>query len=388
MIYFDNASTSFPKAPGVASRVAELIETGCFNINRGVYSGSMAMSEMVFDTRERLCGLFGCSDSRNVIFTSGATQSLNIILKGLLKSGDRVVTSTMEHNSMLRPLHQLEQGQSGVQTEFIRCDCEGFINLNHFDHLTLKLNKKPRAMMLNHASNVCGSVQDVGLIGRLCRERDIIFIVDASQTAGVLPIDIERDCIDVLVFTGHKGLLSVQGIGGFVIGENAAPIFLNMPPLLTGGTGSFSDSLEPPSLLPDRFEAGTLNLPGIAALNASLEHLEQKGVDNIHAHEQELRHLFIEHLCKLPNIRLVGTEYNSRAVAIVSVDFIGRDNGEIADLLDAKAQIMVRSGLHCAPLAHKALNTYPQGTVRFSFGYANTHDEIRQCIEALESIII
>lgn len=377
MIYLDNASTSFPKAPGVAVRVTKAIETGCFNINRGVYNGAFNMSEIVFDTRERLAALFGfpVSQSRNVIFTSGVTQSLNMILKGLLKPGDRVVTTPMEHNSVLRPLYQLEQ--MGVQTEFVRCDIDGVLDIDDFK---LKLHKKTRAVVLNHASNVCGTVQAVDLIGKLCREHDIIFIVDAAQTAGIIPIDMTRGFIDVLAFTGHKGLLAVQGIGGFLIGEKVAR---QVTPLLTGGTGSFSDSLEPPELLPDRFEAGTLNLPGIVALSAALDYIE-RNIEVIRAHKQSLRRSFVEQIANLSDVRLIGARNNC---GIAALDFTGRDNSRIAGILDEQYQIMVRSGLHCAPLAHKTLGTYPQGIVRFSFGYANTQDDVNLCVEALKEIL-
>jgi cysteine desulfurase family protein len=353
----------------------EAIEGGCFNVNRGAYQGAWETGRMVLEVRERLAKLFGVSDGRCVVFTAGATQSLNMLLKGLLQPGDTVVTTAMDHNAVLRPLRQLER--RGVHVRVARCDERGLLDMDDFKENI----KKARAAVMAHASNVCGTVQPIAEAGRICREHGAVLIADAAQTAGTLPVDMERDGIDALAFTGHKGLLATQGTGGFVITPELAR---QLEPLLAGGTGSFSDSPDMPEPLPDRFEAGTLNLPGIAALAAALDFLESEGIETIHAHTRGLRRRFAEGVRDLPGIALLGPE--GAACTIAALDFIGRDNAEVADTLAKHCRIMTRSGLHCAPLAHKALGTYPKGVVRFSFGYANTTGEVDDCIRALASL--
>jgi len=379
MIYFDNASTAFPKAPGVARSVKEAIESGCFNINRGSYDGAWATQKMVFETRRRLAALFGFNDSRGVAFTSGVTQSINMLLKGLLKPGDRVVTTVMDHNAVLRPLRQLEH--LGVRVEIAHCDASGALDL---DDMSQKLKAGVQTVVMTHASNVCGAVQGIGEVGRLCRQFGAALIVDAAQTAGSLSIDMERDNIDALAFSGHKGLLATEGIGGFAVRDDMSR---RITPLLAGGTGSFSDSPDMPDFMPDRFEAGTLNLPGIAALSAALDYIENRGVSDINAHARSLRRLFIEKTENIDGIRLIGPGLNEPSCSIVALDFIGRDNAEIAHEFFERYGIMTRSGLHCAPLMHKALGTFPQGAVRFSFGFANTLDEVETCADALRELL-
>jgi len=237
---------------------------------------------------------------------------------------------------------------------------------------------------MTHASNVCGAIQPIAKVGNLCRESSTLLMVDAAQTAGVLPIDMERDGIGALAFAGHKSLLATQGIGGFLINHGLAR---QMEPLLAGGTGSFSDSSDMPEPLPDRFEAGTLNLPGIAALSAALDYLDDAGIENIRRHAQNLRRRFVQGIHGIDGIQLLGPEDGNLCCAVAALDFAGRDNAEAADALAKRYGVMTRSGLHCAPLAHKALGTFPRGAVRFSFGYANTLEEVDACVEALRELL-
>jgi cysteine desulfurase family protein len=378
MIYFDQCSTSYPKAPGVAEQVYEAIKTGCFNINRGGYAGALSTGETVFDTRERLSRLFGAPKSRNVILTGGITQSLNMILKGLLKPGDHVVTTQMEHNGVLRPLTQLKA--TGVEVDIAACTSEGELIMEDF---LSKLRPDTKLVVTTHASNVCGAVLPIREIGAICRQRGILYVVDSAQTAGVLPIHMQNDYIDVLAFAGHKSLLATQGIGGFVITDEAAR---HMMPLLSGGTGSFSSSLEVPEHLPDRFEAGTLNLPGIVALRAALTYIEETGPQNIHAAAHGLFSRFISEAKGIPGLRLVGPSHLENRCPVAALDFTELDNGEVAYRLDETYGIMTRSGLHCAPLAHQALGTFPKGVVRCSFGHTNTQEEVDVLLSALREI--
>ena len=380
MIYFDQCSTSFPKAPGVSDKVREFIDDGCVNAGRGGYSAAWAVERMVFETRETLAALFGYDNGKNVIFTGGATQSLNMALKGFLKPGDHVLTTVMEHNSVLRPLAQLKK--TGVETDFAACGTDGRLSLNDF---TGKLAPNTAMVVMTHASNVCGTVMPIKEVGEICAASGVVFVLDAAQTAGVLPIDMKGSKIDVLIFSGHKGLLATQGIGGFIIGDDAAK---KTEPLITGGTGSFSHLSEPPAALPDKYEAGTLNLPGVAALNASLSFINQTGLANLRANEKKLQGYFIDEIKKIPGVRLAGHDENNleESCAVAALDFINKDNGAVSGALDSEYGIMTRCGLHCAPLAHKALGTYPGGAVRCSFGYANTEDEIDYFLRAIKKI--
>ena len=369
-IYLDNAATSFPKAPGVGAAMSAYLEQVGANVGRGGYAAAWDAAGMVLDTRERLCTLFHGPDPRNIIFTAGATASLNQLLKGLLRPGDRILASPMEHNAVLRPLHQLEA--QGVLVEYLPCGREGLPDLAQ---LTERITGDIRALVCSHASNVSGGIWPVARIGRVCRERGVFFLVDGAQTAGSLPIDMEAMCIDGLAFPGHKGLLGPQGIGGIVLTDALSEALL---PLIAGGTGSMSEHLDMPPFLPDHLEAGTLNLPGIYGLNAALRYLEAEG-EALHAHTARLtRHLMGRMLeLREDGAVILGPQdpFAPRA-GLVSVDFTGHDNGEMAFLLESEYGIATRTGLHCAPLAHKALGSFPQGAVRFSVGRATTFEDI------------
>ena len=378
MIYFDNGSTSFPKAPGVAEAVGEFLQNGAFNINRGNYQEAYDLEEKVLETREMLLSLFHAEKHAEVIFTPGITYSLNYFIKGFLKPGSHVLVSGMEHNAVVRPLKQLEE--EGIEWEIVAADGKGKVKAADFAGV---IKENTRAVIVNHASNVCGTMAPIREIGKICREKGVVFVVDTAQSAGTLDIDFENDFIDFLAFTGHKGLLGPQGIGGFLIRKELAE---RITPLIAGGTGSISDQLEMPAFLPDRFESGTMNLPGIIGLHAALKYLQEKGIEKIHEKKMELTAYFLNQVKEFSEIRIVGIPENEGRVAVVSLDFLGRDNGMVAFDLEDMYGIMTRVGLHCAPVAHQMLGTYPQGTVRFAFSTWNTQEEIDACIRAFHDM--
>ena len=378
-IYFDNGSTSWPKAPKVAEAMADLLTHGAFNINRGNYEGAYEVEATVLDTREQLARLFHAKDSRSVIFTPGITYSLNYFIKGFLQSGDHVLVSGMEHNAVMRPLKQMEA--IGVTYDVVRTEVDGTIQPEDVER-AIKNNTK--AIIMLHASNVCGTIVPIKAIGEICRRHHLFFVVDTAQSAGTIPVNMQECNIDFLAFTGHKGLLGPQGIGGFLISEELND---QMKPYIAGGTGSQSDVLQMPESLPDKYESGTMNLPGIIGLHAALSYIEETGIKTIHRKKLELTQYFLENLKEFSNIRIVGKEGMKDRVAVVSLDFVQEDNAVIAFELEQNYGIMTRVGLHCAPIAHRTLQTYPQGTVRFTFSASNTRDEIDQCIEGFREIL-
>ncbi len=378
-IYFDNGSTSWPKAPGVAEAMSELLTKGAFNINRGNYEGAYEVEGIVLDTREQLSRLFHAEDSKRVLFTPGITYSLNMFIKGFLKSGDHVIVTGIEHNAVMRPLRQMEY--LGVTYDTARTDTEGVVKPEDIEAL---VRPNTKAVIVSHASNVCGTVVPVEEIGDICRRHHIFFAVDTAQSAGTLPVDMRGSGIDFLAFTGHKGLLGPQGIGGFLISEELDSM---MKPFIAGGTGSQSDSFDMPEKLPDKYESGTMNLPGIIGLHAALSYIEKAGVKEIHRRKMELAGYFIEKIKELSDIRIVGRQGTSGRTAVVSLDFEKRDNAVAAFGLESDYGVMTRVGLHCAPLAHKSLHTYPQGTVRFAFSMANTKEEIDDCVDGIKNLL-
>ena len=378
MIYFDNGSTSFPKAPGVGEAMAQLIHEGAFNINRGNYQGAYDLELKVLETREALLRLFHAGKDVRVVFTPGITYSINILLKGYLKAGDHVLVSGMEHNGVIRPLKQLEA--TGVTWDWVPVKDDGSFEASDLEKM---IKPETRLVMINQASNVCGTVAPIEEIGSVCKKAGILFAVDTAQSAGTLDIDMEACHIDFLAFTGHKGLLGPQGIGGFLMREHLAG---DIEPLIAGGTGSISDRYEMPEFLPDRYESGTMNLPGIIGLAAALRYFEETGIDKLRESKFELTRYFLEQLKSFDEIRVIGRQDMEKRVAVISLDFTGRDNAMVAFDLEADYGIMTRVGLHCAPLAHQNLGTYPTGTVRFAFSAANTKKEIDTCILALKEI--
>lgn len=380
-IYLDNASTAFPKPPQVAEAVYEYMTGNGVNINRGCYASAYQVEELVLETRELLCDMFGGPDCRNVVFTKNVTESLNILLKGFLQPGDHVLVSSMEHNAVMRPLVQLEK--SGCSFTRIPCNPDGSLQMEAMEGC---LQENTRAMVMMHASNVCGTVMPIKKAGAFCRRHGLKFFVDSAQTAGVLPINMKEMQIDALAFTGHKGLLGPQGIGGFILAEDMVQ---QMEPLLSGGTGSISHREDIPAFMPDRFEPGTMNLPGIIGLREGLLWLKKVGMDTVRAHELELTAHFLDSLRKLETdgkLRVIGRRDCTGRTGVVSIQTVEKELAQAAYELDAEHGIMTRVGLHCAPSAHKTLGTYPVGTIRFSFGWWNTKEQVDAAKSALEEI--
>lgn len=382
-IDLDQAATSFPKAPGTADAVYRyMTECGC-NVSRGSYEGAYSAEELVYDTRVLLCRMFGKqeTDAKKAIFTKNITESLNVLLKGLLRPGDHVLVSSMEHNAVMRPLGQL--AKQGVRVTRVPCAADG--SMDPAD-LEARIEKTTKAVVMLHASNVCGTILPAAETGAVCRAHGIRLILDTAQTAGVLPLDMEAMGIDALAFTGHKGLLGPQGTGGFLIREEIAA---ELEPLISGGTGSISHTEEIPDFLPDRFEAGTLNLPGIAGLHESLAWLLARPEGSILNHELGLTGRFLQGMEALEEeglIRLVGKRGTEGRVGVVSIVPLGMDPAELAFRLDERYGIATRVGLHCAPAAHQTLGTMPAGTVRFSFGAFNTETETDHAIQAVAAL--
>lgn len=376
-IYLDNAATSFPKPAGVSARMKEYMDSVGATINRSVYGAAQDAGLVTLRLRERLARLFSFPEKpTHVILTPGATAGLNFILKGFLRSGDHCLVSSMEHNAVMRPLLQL----SGVEFDRIPCDEEG--RLDPAAMLPL-IRPNTRLCVMAHGSNVCGTVQDAATVGAICAEHGIAFALDAAQTAGHIPIDFQALHLSALCVPGHKGLLGPSGIGALLLRDDFAHA---LTPLLAGGTGSASDSEYLPDYLPDRFESGTPNLPGIYGFEEALRFIEETGIDALRAHELELTARLLEGLRTIPNLRLCGTEELSRRVGVISVDFTQADNAEAAFRLESEFGILTRCGLHCAPSAHKTLGTFPQGTVRFSLGFSSTAADVDAALAALRAI--
>ena len=367
---FDQAATSFPKAPGVAEAMAGYLTQVGANLGRGDYPSAYDAAARALEVREALSRRFGGPGARNVVFTPGCTYALNLVLKGLLRPGDRAAASVMEHNAVLRPLHQLER--AGVETVWLPCDGRGVLDLERAEAL---LTPGLRLSVLTHASNVCGALQPIREVGRLCRERGIFFCVDAAQTAGAVPLHMGELGIDALALPAHKGLLGPQGLGALLLTDALAE---EMEPLISGGTGSQSDLIEMPPFLPDRFEPGTLDLPGIYGLGAALDWWAGQDEAALLRRERRLTGHLIARLRELEpdGLRVLGPLDPEAQVGVVSVDFPGLDNAEAAFQLEREHHIQCRCGLHCAPLAHKALGTFPQGTVRFSVGPFTSFEDI------------
>lgn len=392
-IYLDNASTTFPKPQCVPEAMYKFMtETGT-NINRGCYEDAYNTEEIIYETRQMLCDFFGYHDCKNVVFTKNITESLNVILKGFLKPGDHILVSSMEHNAVMRPVVQLEQ--CGISFTRIQCNEDGTLTgpsspESHLEsYLESYLLPNTKAIIMTHASNVCGTILPIEKVGAFCHSHGLKFIVDCAQTAGTCHIHMGNMHIDALAFTGHKGLLGPQGIGGFIVTDDMASL---MTPLLSGGTGSLSHTEDIPDFMPDRFEPGTMNLPGIIGLHAGLSWLLETGIDAIHDHELALTKQFIDGILSFdPDehyIRIVGKKSTDGRTGVVSIQTLQHELSQVAYTLDDTYGIMTRVGLHCAPSAHKTLNTYPTGTIRFSFGYWNTSEDVTSAVNALKEIAV
>ncbi|MGI6157232.1 MAG: aminotransferase class V-fold PLP-dependent enzyme [Saccharofermentanales bacterium] len=377
MIYLDQCSTSFPKARGVGDAMKTFLEDAGVNVGRGNYGAAYDVEADVLDTRERIGRLIGHPNPRGILFTSGVTESMNVFFYGYLMPGDHVVVGGMEHNAVMRPLTHLQRLRD-IRYTVAETDACGFTSAEAVERA---MEDDTKAVVISHASNVSGTIQPIAEIGALCRDRGIVFAVDAAQSCGALPIDMEAMHIGFLGFTGHKSLLGPHGTGGFGIDEELAA---RMEPLLVGGTGSRSDSFDQPGFLPDKFESGTQNLPGIMGLRAALMALESEGMEARHDRAMALTARFLEGVRAIPGVVAVGYPNIEGRTAVVSVDVPAMDNARVAFELEQGYDIMVRVGLHCAPLAHKTLGTFPRGTIRFSFGPSNTEAEIDTALNALE----
>ena len=382
-IYLDQASTSFPKAPGVAQAMVDYQTMNGVNVNRGCYSSAYSAEEVIYETRQLLAELFHFSKCKNVIFTPNVTTSLNFILKGFLKPGDHILVSAMEHNAVMRPVVQL--ASLGISFDRIPCRTDGSMILEKVEEL---IRPETKAIVTLHASNVCGTRMPLDALGEICQRHQLYFVVDSAQTAGIVPINMDKMHIDALAFTGHKGLRGPQGTGGFLVSQELAE---QMEPLISGGTGSVSHTEEIPDFMPDRFESGTPNLPGIYGLHEALLFLKTHSLQAINEKELSLTGYFLEQLQALDDtgrhIRIIGKKYLTNRNAVVSIQTPEIDMSQVAWQLDNEYGVMTRVGLHCAPNAHKTLGTYPAGTIRFSFGPENTKNELDFAIQGLKKIL-
>lgn len=381
-IYLDQASTSFPKAPGVAQAMMDYLTMNGVNVNRGCYSSAYS-EEVIYETRQLLAELFHFSKCKNVIFTPNVTTSLNFILKGFLKPGDHILVSAMEHNAVMRPVVQL--ASLGISFDRIPCRTDGSMILEKVEEL---IRPETKAIVTLHASNVCGTRMPLDALGEICQRHQLYFVVDSAQTAGIVPINMDKMHIDALAFTGHKGLRGPQGTGGFLVSQELAE---QMEPLISGGTGSVSHTEEIPDFMPDRFESGTPNLPGIYGLHEALLYLKTHSLQAINEKELSLTGYFLEQLQALDDtgrhIRIIGKKDLTDRNAVVSIQTPEIDMSQVAWQLDNEYGVMTRVGLHCAPNAHKTLGTYPAGTIRFSFGPENTKNELDFAIQGLKKIL-
>ncbi len=379
MIYFDNAATSWPKPPEVAQAMTAFLEQVGANPGRSGHRLSIDAARVVFHTREAVCELFQVPDPMRVIFGANITEALNLALFGYLQAGDHVITSSMEHNALMRPLRDLEH--YGVELTVLPCAPDGTL-----DPGSISPAVKPNTVLLalNHGSNVCGTLLPIEEAGRIAHEHGLLFLVDTAQTAGAVPIDMGQMNIDLLAFTGHKSLYGPMGTGGLVIGDRVN--LKRLKPLKRGGTGSRSELEEQPEFLPDKYESGTANTVGLAGLGASLRWVLNKGVENIRAHEIALAQQLIEGLDSIPGVTIHGTRTPSRQTSTISFNLEGIEPSETGLRLDEEFDILCRVGLHCAPAAHHTMGTFPAGTVRFGMGAFSTSDEVEHALRAVAAL--
>jgi cysteine desulfurase / selenocysteine lyase len=376
IVYFDNAATSWPKPDGILKAIEDGIVNIGANPGRSGHSMSVEAARRVFQARELVSTFFNVGDSDRVAFTSNGTHALNMAINGFVGQSDHVITSSIEHNSVMRPLRYLEKAR-GINLTVIGFRPDGTFDIEAFRET---ISNKTRLVVLNHASNVTGSILPIREIGQICKDNNVKFLVDVAQTAGIVPIDMQKDNIDLLAFTGHKALFGPQGIGGLCINEN-----IKIDSLMQGGSGSKSELEEQPDFLPDKLEAGTLNTVGIMGLEAGLKYILNEGLDKIFEHKQQLVDYFFEKTLSLDRIEI----YSKRTanVGIISFNISGIDSDKVGYLLDKNFGIMARMGLHCSPGGHKTIGTFPNGTVRFSFSIFNQKEEIDYAIDALKQII-
>ena len=378
-IYLDNASTSFPKPKEVLDSINNFMINLGGNSGRGSSSSSLKSSHVTYNCREAIAQFFNFNKSENVIFTNNITSSLNILLNSIVQEGWHVITSTMEHNSVLRPLFKLKE-ERNIELTVVQADNNGFVAAADIDN-AIKDNTK--LVILSQASNVTGNIQPLKEIGELCRKKSIYFIIDTAQSAGSINVDFKELNCNALAFTGHKGLLGPQGIGGFIIDDDLNDI---AKPVFVGGTGSMSYSLVQPDFLPDKFESGTLNTPGIAGLYSAINFINKETINAIHTKEMYLSRLLLDDLNNMDYVTLYGPNTTINRLSTFSINLNDMNSNEFSYYLDSKYNIITRTGLHCAPLAHKTIGTENMGTVRISIGYFNTVEDIKSLIDAIYHI--
>ena len=375
MIYLDNAATTIQKPECVVRAVTEAMRS-LGNSGRGVHSGALGAARIIYDARAALADLFGAESPDRIAFTANATESLNIAIKGVLDPGDHVITTALEHNSVLRPLYEMED--RGVELTVLDADSLGNIRYEDFEK---ELRPNTKAIVTTHGSNLTGNLLDIGRIGAIAKTHGLLYVVDASQTAGVFPIDVRKMHIDILCFTGHKSLLGPQGTGGIYVREG-----VDIRPLLSGGSGVQTYLRSHPAQMPTALEAGTLNAHGIAGLLAAVRYLQEAGPDTVREKEQALMMDFYAAVREIPGITVYGDFTNPQRCPIVTLNVRNYDSGEVSDALSENYGIATRPGAHCAPLMHKALGTVDQGAVRFSFSHFNTIEEINIAVSALKEL--
>ena len=376
MIYLDNAATTLKKPPCVIEAVCAAMGS-MGNASRGAHGGSLQASRAVYEAREKLARLFGCKRADHVVFTANSTEALNIAIRGAILPGSHVISTDLEHNSVLRPLYLME-AEEGVRLSFVPADRQGRVKIEDFENL---IGADTRAIVCTHASNLTGNTIDIAAVGAIAIRHGLLFIVDASQSAGALKIDMEEMGIDILCFTGHKGLLGPQGTGGLCVREGVA-----IRPLKVGGSGVQSYSRTHPVEMPTALEAGTLNSHGIAGLSAALDYIFEIGTDEIGRRETALMHRFYDGVVNIPGVTVYGDFSEEKRCAIVALNIGGYDSGLVADELSEVYHIATRAGAHCAPRMHEALGTIEQGAVRFSFSWFNTEDEVDAAIRAVAEL--
>jgi cysteine desulfurase family protein len=377
MIYCDNAATSHPKPQCVYDSASDFLQNVGASPGRSTHRLAVEASRIVFDTREKLAELFNIADSSRIAFTANATESLNLAMFGLLKPGDIVVTTSMEHNSVMRPLRRLSES-SGINVRMVQCNRQGEVPLDEFESAC---KEGARMAVVNHGSNIIGTLAPLEDIGKIAKKYGALLLVDAAQSAGASPIDVEAMKIDLLAFSGHKSLYGLQGTGGLYIADSVEPV-----PLKFGGTGSNSESDIQPTMFPDRYESGTANGPGIAALGAGAGFILEKGTDTIHRREQAIVMQLLDGLEGLRGVVVHGPKRPADTLPTLSLTFDGADNALVAQRLNDDYGICTRVGLHCAPNAHRTIGTFPHGTLRISFGLFNTEKEVEQIVDALKRI--
>lgn len=375
MIYFDNAATTLRKPECVVQAVAEAM-CSLGNSERGAHGGALGASRIIYDTRVALAQLFGAERPEQIAFTSNSTQALNMAIKGILNPGDHVITTELEHNSVLRPLYEMEE--RGVHLTILSADTMGNVCYEDFEK---EIRPNTKAIVTTHGSNLTGNLLDIQRIGDMAKKHDLTYLVDASQTAGVFPIDVQQMHIDVLCFTGHKGLLGPQGTGGLYVRQG-----VKIRPLLSGGSGVQTYLRKHPLQMPTALEAGTLNGHGIAGLRAALHYIQEMGLDTIRQKEQALMWAFYTQVRQIPGITVYGDFSSTNRCPIVTLNVRDYDSGEVSDALSSEYGIATRPGAHCAPLMHNALGTVEQGAVRFSFSHCNTMEEINIAVAALREL--